>query len=486
MSTAVALSGTSSRLGRWYRDWRWLCQLVPVAVLIGWSVAGENWLILLCAAVLPFAMAWPVSLSLGVFALVVPFDVVSVIGKARGAGTTVTFYVGAVAGVVLIATAILRHRLVRPLPASLWFFLFIAYGGASTLWAIDPTLSLGRLQTSVGLLLMFLVAASVRITRKELSWTAICAIAGGCAAAAYACFQFYHGVVYRGAELGRGSLIVGQREVDPNMFAASLFLPISLAIGKFLESKRLLPRMLSLSAVALLGFTILITMSRGALVGMAILLFVYARRMGLNLRVIIAGALVAGALIVVPRAFFNRIETTEATAGSGRLYIWEAGLAAMKDYGLFGAGLENFSPAYTEHVGEASHIRAYSSDAHNIYLSIGVELGIIGLGFMLLGMRSALRSSREVRQKGGNGPAAKLLVPYEAATWAMLVSSFFVGMMWQKCFWLIWIMLALAVRVSQAEVEAEAASVEENTSERFELDILQPSPAQPVTIDGGW
>lgn len=486
MSTAVAFTGATSRLTRWYRDWRLLCQLMPVALLIGWSVAREHWVILLFAAVLPFALAWPVSLSLGLFALVVPFDVVSVIGKSRGAGTTVTFYVGAVAGVILIATAILRRRLERPLPAALWFFLFIAYGGASTLWAIDPSLSLGRLQTSVGLLVMFLAAASVRITRKELSWIALFAIAGGCAAAAYACFQFYHGVVYRGAQLGRGSLIIGLREVDPNMFAASLFLPISLAIGKFLESKRWLPRMLWLGAVALLGFTVLITMSRGALVGMAVILFFYARRMGLNLRVIISGALVAGALMVVPSAFFNRIETTEASAGSGRLYIWEAGLAAMKDYGLFGAGLENFSPAYTEHVGEASHIRAYSSDAHNIYLSIAVEVGIIGLGLLLLGIWSAFRTCRKVRQRGGNGQAAKLLVPYEAATWGMLVSSFFVGMLWQKCFWLIWIMLALAVRVAQAEVEIEAASVPETPRNGSNWTARSPAQSQPVTMHSGW
>jgi O-antigen ligase len=145
-----------------------------------------------------------------------------------------------------------------------------------------------------------------------------------------------------------------------------------------------------------------------------------------------------------------RVETAQLSGGSGRLYVWPVGFAAFKHLGLYGAGLDNFRVAYVTYLGEGGTNQIYSfqeADAHNIYLSIAVELGIGGLAIMLMALFSTLRSARQALADNPD-TLATWMVPYEAAAWAMLLSSFFVGMLWQKSFWLLWILFALAIRVA--------------------------------------
>ena len=84
--------------------------LLASGLLLGLSIATEKWVFVLAAASLPLLFFWPIPLTLGAFAFLVPFDVVSVLGKGRE-GTTLTFVVGGAAGVMLLVVAYLRKRL---------------------------------------------------------------------------------------------------------------------------------------------------------------------------------------------------------------------------------------------------------------------------------------------------------------------------------------------------------------------------------------
>jgi hypothetical protein len=53
-------------------------------------------------------------------------------------------------------------------------------------------------------------------------------------------------------------------------------------------------------------------------------------------------------------------------------------------------------------------------------------------------------------------PANLRVVACHAAAWGMLTASFFLGMLWFKSFWLVWIMLALASSERAAEQSADA------------------------------
>lgn len=437
------------------RRWGWIALLIGGAAFLGWTVANEYWLLLLPLAVLPLLAMWPIPLAFGAYAFLIPFDAVGVVGGERG-GAAITFFVGGLAGGVLLLTGYLRRRLQRPPATALWWLMFVLWGGLTCLWAADQDRALTFLPTAVGLLFLYLAASSVRLTRDEFSWIVWATILGGCVAAAYSCSQYSGGIFYHGAG-GRSSLMLGDNATDPNAFAASLFLPLSLVVGKFLESRGW-RRILHLAMGGLIATALTLTMSRGAMLGVAAMIFIYIRRLGLNRRVLIPIAIVLVSLLAVSDSFMSRWQTAGSSGGAGRIYIWEVGLASLKEYGLFGVGLHNFSEAYTKYVGEGSKVYSHeSADAHNVYLLVAVELGIVGLGLMGKAVYSALQAGRRLQDRL-NQQLVDSMIPYEAAAWAMLTSAFFVGMLWRKTFWMVWILYALAVRLAQEKAKQPATA----------------------------
>lgn len=79
---------------------------------------------------------------------------------------------------------------------------------------------------------------------------------------------------------------------------------------------------------------------------------------------------------------------------------------------------------------------------------MAVDLEIVGVGLLGMAIFSALRAGRRIQDRL-NQRLVNSIVPYEAAAWAMLTASFFVGMLWRKSFWLVWIMYALVVRLAK-------------------------------------
>ena len=447
----------------WWRRFGSILLLVGGAAFLGRIVAQERWLLLLIMATVPLVALWPVPLVVGGLVFLIPFDGVAVIGGKDG--LAVTFLAGGLAALVLLVTGYLRQRLERPSMTAVWWSLFVAWGALSSLWAIDQNLAINALPTALATLFLYLAAASVRITREELNWIVLATILGGCAAAAYCSLQYYSGVYYGiGYNSGRASLIMGEHQTDPNVFAASLFLPLSLAVGRFFESRGWY-RTLYLVMGGLIAVAIMLTMSRGAMLGLVVMVFVYFRRLGLDRRVLIPVAIVLLSLLALPNTFLYRLQTAESSGGAGRLYIWEAGLAALQHYGLFGAGLHNFGQAYTQYVGEGAQVHGFGdTDAHNDYLLIAVELGPVGIGLLGMAVFSALRAGRRLQERL-NQRLSHSMVPYEAAALAMLTSSFFVGMLWRKAYWLVWIMYALVLRVASEKTGRSAVGSTEAVRE---------------------
>src|SRR4051812_12927718 len=87
----------------WSRRLGWVALLIAAAVFLGWNIAHEKWLVLLVVGGLPFLALWPVPLALGAFVILVPFDVVAVVGQGEG-GAALTFFAGGLAAAVLLVT----------------------------------------------------------------------------------------------------------------------------------------------------------------------------------------------------------------------------------------------------------------------------------------------------------------------------------------------------------------------------------------------
>ncbi len=407
-------------------------------VLAGTLAAGGEWVYALGVVVAAAIVRWPVEATLGAFAFLLPFDSVSAVGS-EATGATVTRYLAALAAGLLLVVGLVTRRLKAPPHAALWWAMFVIWGAAALAWALDPQMAWERMPTAISLLLLYVIATSFRATTRELLAVAALTVLGGCVAALFASGEFFGGTSFQNT--ARSSLMIGGRETDPNQFATSLLLPLSLAIGGLVLSHRRSVRIASIFAIAIIGFGVLLTMSRGALVAALAVVLVYLWRLKANPRVLLAVGCLALLLLFMPHTFFERLSLVDR--GAGRVDIWIASLAIVPRYGILGAGWNNFVVAYTTVAGEAPHFYGYTRGSHNIYLGMLIETGIVGLAFLFLAFRSQLREARH-----------RFLVPYEAACWGMLVSGFTLDIVWRKSFWFCWILLAMAVRY-QREKPAE-------------------------------
>lgn len=428
-----------------------------VAAALGYAIATGSWIVVIAAAALPIVVMLPVPAALGLFAFLVPFDSVSVLGHSD-VGATLTFVAGGIAAALLLAVGLAGRRFKAPPRSAFWWTALILWGAATSLWALDSDLSLSRLPTAFSLLVLFLITVSLRITRTELMWTVVAAVIGGVCAALYATSSYYGGTSFESGM--RGSLIVGGRSTDPNYFAASLLLPISMAVGVFLSVRSWTAKAFSLIAAATMVFAVLLTMSRGALLSLVVIVLIYCYRLRVNWRVLVIPAVFAVLLALMPNFFFARLAGSGADEGAGRLEIWRVGLVLVQNYGLLGAGLDNFPVGYQQFSGMAKVFpyQGYARGAHNTYLNMMVESGVVGMMLFLGGLGAQFRAARKRA-----AAAASLLPPlvsFEAACWGVITAGIFLDLFWWKLFWFAWMLLALASHSvdSLPEHEAEAWS----------------------------
>lgn len=392
----------------------------------------------------------PYIFPLGIYAFLVPFDaVLSITGSAQG--PTLIKFIGILAIPVLLLKNTIENRLKPPNLANVWMFLFIFFGILSTFWALQTAPVFSRLPTAVGLFLLYFTIAIIKIEKKDFETIELLILMGGLFAAIYSIRSFLNGQFYLGDTSRATMLIGGGREADPNKFAFSLILPIAIAIQKAVEEENWLKKLFLWVALALMVFCIIVTGSRGASVGVAIVFIVniiFGRgKLTLGMITLILGILL---VFLIPDFLINRIPEAMETGGAGRLDIWSYGLLALKKFFFLGAGLNNFPEAYSE------FSLGLPRAAHNIYLGVFVELGIIGFAFFTFSIISHLGLTFNSRTDSN-------IIILRAALIAALFSSFFSDTIWRKSFWLIFMLIAMHNNITEVIPEKEPITFDSYT-----------------------
>jgi O-antigen ligase len=402
----------------------------------------------------------PVGGALGLFGFLLPFDTVLVLAQVGRINIHITWIVGAAAGVILLFIARLGNRLTTPPQAAVWMGLLVVWALLSYFWALNAESAVFRLPVLALLLFLYFAAASIRPTEKEMATIIWLIILGGFLGAAISLYGFSRGewwtsplATHIPRQLsGRETLAISGRMTDPNSLGASLILPLSLAVCTLLSSRTWLRRLLLFGLVGVIGASILATMSRGAIAAVVTVFMVLLWRSGARRRVLLPLLLMGGIVMSMP-SIPKRLMLTQIDRGAGRFDIWQVGLSAFRHYALFGAGQDCFPYAFNQHVQTAPHFVGFSRAPHNIYLSTGVELGLVGL-VLLLGaiVRHVLLAA-----KGSNavpdGALRLQLVSYEAALWGLLVCGFFFDLLWDEYFWLTLMLMVMTVHVRKARLE---------------------------------
>jgi O-antigen ligase len=160
------------------------------------------------------------------------------------------------------------------------------------------------------------------------------------------------------------------------------------------------------AAMILILLTLMSAQSRGAFIALFITAIVFLVAMGcnktFNRKELMVAALtlivvVGGSFQLLPKD--NHIWALEKTLeygkkplaqydDKGRLYLYEGAVKMIKDYPIFGVGLDNFNKVYAAHYMVPGAVEKDLPHAHNIILAFLTTTGIIGLCGFLVGQFS--------------------------------------------------------------------------------------------------
>lgn len=417
-----------------------------LAIIFAQFITTAKFMYLAAIFVLPafiyISLKIPFIFPFGLYVMLIPFDEVFILtGGSRG--PTLTKLLAVLTMLVLLLKGAFEHKLRKPDRLVTWWLFFILFCIGSVLWAISPSHALYRIQTAVGLIILYLIVSMYKVQNNEFESLKWFILVGGILASLFTIDNFRTITV-----ADRTSLALGGHTATLNGFAFGLLLPVSLCIEKMLCQKILLLKILFGIFLACLSFCIVITGSRGAMLGVAAIFMVYylslRNKIALTVLLIIIGIIF---LSFIPSFFIERWETAFESGGTGRITIWQIGLLSLQKYILIGAGLSNFPLAFTEFMNYVPRYQTAGRAPHNIYIGFLVELGVFGFSVMMIAIWQHFKAmTRLVFDKSFNQ------VMLRASLSGILVASFFLDTVWLKSFWLIFMMITMYRYIQNSEV----------------------------------
>jgi putative inorganic carbon (HCO3(-)) transporter len=244
---------------------------------------------------------------------------------------------------------------------------------------------------------------------------------------------------------------------DPNDLAYLLATTLPLTLW-LLRERRTRPVVVLL--VAAMSATIVLSFSRGALVGLAAAAIWHVlteRRGQLLLGGVIAVAVVSTALLV--RTNPQQVETgfkakqKVATANvETRLDAWRAAARLSTEHPV-GIGPGNFRFHYLQETGRppgTSNIGV----VHDAYLDVAAELGLLGMVLLVLYLGAAFVRASVARRRGGGPPG--LATAVRTALVVACVSALFLSEQYYAPFWLLGALATAMWREGEPTREAQA------------------------------
>lgn len=376
--------------------------------------------------------------SLWLLAFAIPWEDAITIS---GIGTSARL-VGVVA-VGLGLFAMLEKGSIRwPAPGHYMMILFVMSAALSYMWSLYPEGTWNQTLTYLQLLMMVWLIWELCPDAMHQLKLMQAYVLGTNVSAIDTIYQFFSHVQvdyqrYAGARLNANDL--------------GLMMALSIPFSYFLlmQNKGPIVWVYRLQLV-LAGTTILLTASRGAtLAAIAALAIVPLTRAWLTVRqkataLLTASLLVTAAFLYVPSTSWERLSTMPYALDhgtmSGRTVIWGAGWDIFREHPILGIGSNAFRVVVSRVLAEPIRLDDVDSPAppaHNTFLSVLVEQGIIGLAIfcaMLGVLANSLRVLPPIPRKLWIVCLVVWTVGVSSLTWEMRKPTwFFFGLLVAQC-----------------------------------------------------
>lgn len=434
------------------------------------GLRAQSTLLLVAAIVLPIApfafvaaLRAPLIFPFCLYMAFIPFENLSLSGPLGSAARILA----ATSACALLGQLLIKKQLLRPGRSVAIWGLWMLLLAASTMWAIDPSVSLDFLVRYAQLYMLFAVIAIVPVKWSHFLAVLAASIVGAICAAIYGDYLFLHTI-----NVSRDNRIfmqAGDQQIDPNHFAAALLVPFAIALIVFLRLRFGLTKLAMLAIVCTIGSGFIISGSRGGLMATCAMLLYFALRSRYRIQLFVLGSIAA---IVVTSTMSARFALALSTGGAGRTFVWRTAYAAFRKAWLVGTGIGSFQDAYDRSWFDVNHgtYVEWHIVAHNLVAQTSVELGIVGLGLVVFAWWTQFRSLAGTKAAS---PYDDLRLAIEGATLALFVSSFFLDIMWYKYTWEAFMLAALARQYARAQAPAAPAapSLSEADKARFDREL---------------
>jgi O-antigen ligase len=213
---------------------------------------------------------------------------------------------------------------------------------------------------------------------------------------------------------------------DANDLALALVMAIGFLMAFVFGKTKILYKIISFSLFALLLYSLYLTNSRGGYMALAgTIMFYFLRRFKNKIIGIPIGVVLVLTLFILGPSRLSMMSASEESA-SGRIDAWYQGVQMLKSSPLFGVGYGMFTADYPR-------------TAHNSYVLVAAEEGLVGLFFWIALIYSCFKGLDILKKKKPK------LINYsagiEASLFGFLSASFFLSRSYQA---ILYVMLALA------------------------------------------
>ena len=291
---------------------------------------------------------------------------------------------------LLLALVRDRERKLAWSPVNRYIILYAAVYLTGTLFSVNLRASLQPGLITVGFILFAVALYNSVASRGQLDALLTLVVVVAAAVSCYGILQYVFGWGYQSSawvDSGMFSSInfrVTSTLENPNMLGQYLILTIPVGGAKLLSARDWPGRAFWFGCCALMCACMLLTLSRGAWLGLLFAGAVFVILLNPRLALLIPVALTL-MWFVLPDTFtarFASIGNLSDSSTSYRVSIWMGTLDMLKDYWLcgIGPGTDAFNmvyPAYSYNAASAQH-------AHNLFLQIVCDAGVVALALFVI------------------------------------------------------------------------------------------------------
>jgi O-antigen ligase len=348
-----------------------------------------------------------------------------------------------------------REHLFSPPAFLLVLISFVGWAFASAVWAEDPGTAIDATTRYLPNAMLFLIVFAGVRTGKQLLWVVGSLVVGAVVSAVY-------GMVAGAPADDPGRVAIG----NANETAASLVMggTLAAALAFTLRGKPVL-RLLTAIAVPLCVFAVFLTLSRGGLVALGASLIAAIAVAGRRRGVVVGLAATAVLATVIYFGAFASVEARdrilEVEGGTGRTDIWTVGWRMVEAQPLIGVGAGNFPVASIHYLLEPGALLRTDfivddpKVAHNTYLNVLAELGVVGLAlFMAVIILPLWWATRAVgfAARAGDRQLEVLARAMVVVLIGVLAADFFGSRQYSKQLWLLLALCPVLLQISRAEL----------------------------------